>query len=172
MCVEKDPLNCHRALLVCRRLSDMGVAIEHIHADGALESQRAMESRLLTLCKLPEGDLFTAREEFLSDAYAIQANRVGYQDAKRRTPLRSCRFMKLFTIGFAKKSAEQFFTRLVQPGLLRLVDVRLNNVSQLAGFTKKNDLEYFLVNLWPRLCACAGIGTNPGHSRRLQERRR
>ena len=52
--------------------------------------------------------------------------------------------MKLFTIGFTKKSAEQFFTRLKQPGLVRLVDVRLNNVSQLAGFTKKNDLQFFL----------------------------
>lgn len=52
--------------------------------------------------------------------------------------------MKIFTIGFTKKSAEQFFTRLKQPGLLRLVDARLNNVSQLAGFTKKNDLKFFL----------------------------
>ena len=45
--------------------------------------------------------------------------------------------MKLFTIGFTKKSAEAFFTRLQQAGVKRLVDVRLNNVSQLAGFTKK-----------------------------------
>jgi uncharacterized protein (DUF488 family) len=52
--------------------------------------------------------------------------------------------MKIFTIGFTKKSAEQFFTRLKQPGLIRIVDARLNNVSQLAGFTKKNDLKFFL----------------------------
>ncbi|MBF0634468.1 MAG: DUF488 domain-containing protein [Nitrospinae bacterium] len=52
--------------------------------------------------------------------------------------------MRIFTIGFTKKSAEQFFTRLKQPGLLRLVDARLNNISQLAGFTKKNDLKFFL----------------------------
>lgn len=52
--------------------------------------------------------------------------------------------MKIFTVGFTKKSAEQFFTRLKRPGLLRLVDVRLNNVSQLAGFTKRKDLEFFL----------------------------
>ncbi|MCR4317402.1 MAG: DUF488 domain-containing protein [Planctomycetes bacterium] len=52
--------------------------------------------------------------------------------------------MKLFTIGFTKKNAEQFFTKLKQPGLRRLLDVRLNNVSQLAGFTKKHDLKYFL----------------------------
>jgi uncharacterized protein (DUF488 family) len=51
--------------------------------------------------------------------------------------------MKIFTIGFTKKSAETFFTRLQSAGVQRLVDVRLNNVSQLAGFAKKNDLAYF-----------------------------
>jgi uncharacterized protein (DUF488 family) len=51
--------------------------------------------------------------------------------------------MKIFTIGFTKKSAEIFFTRLKEAGVRRLVDVRLNNVSQLAGFTKKDDLKYF-----------------------------
>lgn len=52
--------------------------------------------------------------------------------------------MKIFTIGFTKKSAEEFFTLLKNPDIHRLVDVRLNNVSQLAGFTKKDDLRYFL----------------------------
>jgi uncharacterized protein (DUF488 family) len=51
--------------------------------------------------------------------------------------------MKLFTIGFTKKSAKKFFTELKDAGVKRLVDVRLNNVSQLAGFTKKDDLRYF-----------------------------
>lgn len=52
--------------------------------------------------------------------------------------------MKVFTIGFTKKNAEQFFNRLKQPDLVRLIDARLNNVSQLAGFTKKDDLRFFL----------------------------
>jgi uncharacterized protein (DUF488 family) len=51
--------------------------------------------------------------------------------------------MKILTIGFTKKSAETFFTRLKNAGVKRLIDVRLNNVSQLAGFTKKDDLRYF-----------------------------
>ncbi|HSB18159.1 MAG TPA: DUF488 domain-containing protein [Bryobacteraceae bacterium] len=51
--------------------------------------------------------------------------------------------MKLFTIGFTKKSAESFFTSLKAAGVRRLVDVRLNNISQLAGFTKRDDLRYF-----------------------------
>jgi uncharacterized protein (DUF488 family) len=51
--------------------------------------------------------------------------------------------MTIFTIGFTRKSAETFFTRLKDAGVKRLVDVRLNNVSQLAGFAKKDDLRYF-----------------------------
>lgn len=51
--------------------------------------------------------------------------------------------MKLYTIGFTKKSAEHFFGRLCAAGVKRIVDVRLNNVSQLAGFAKRNDLRFF-----------------------------
>jgi len=51
--------------------------------------------------------------------------------------------LKIFTIGFTKKSAREFFGKLRRPGLTRLIDVRLNNVSQLAGFSKRDDLSYF-----------------------------
>ncbi len=52
--------------------------------------------------------------------------------------------MMLFTIGFTKTTAECFFNRLKKAGVQRLIDVRLNNRSQLAGFAKQQDLEYFL----------------------------
>jgi len=52
--------------------------------------------------------------------------------------------LKLYTIGFTKTTAESFFSRLSKAGVKKVVDVRLNNVSQLAGFAKKNDLRYFL----------------------------
>jgi len=51
--------------------------------------------------------------------------------------------MKIYTIGFTKKSAEAFFTALQRAGVKRLVDVRLNNTSQLASFAKRDDLRYF-----------------------------
>ena len=51
--------------------------------------------------------------------------------------------MRIYTIGFTKTSAEGFFRRLMTAGVKKLVDVRLNNVSQLAGFAKKDDLKYF-----------------------------
>lgn len=52
--------------------------------------------------------------------------------------------LRLFTIGFAKKTAEQFFNLLMAAGVRRVIDIRLKNVSQLAGFTKRDDLRYFL----------------------------
>ena len=52
--------------------------------------------------------------------------------------------MEIYTIGFTKKSAEQFFGRLRDSRIQRLIDVRLNNTSQLAGFAKKDDLAFFL----------------------------
>ncbi|CAM3031157.1 DUF488 family protein [Vibrio rarus] len=55
--------------------------------------------------------------------------------------------MNIYTIGFTKKGAERFFTLLKRNGVKTLIDVRLNNASQLAGFAKKNDLAYFLKEL-------------------------
>jgi len=55
--------------------------------------------------------------------------------------------VEVYTIGFAKKKARQFFSALKKAGIKRLIDVRLNNSSQLAGFTKRDDLSYFLEQL-------------------------
>lgn len=52
--------------------------------------------------------------------------------------------INLFTIGFTQKSAQQFFETLMAAGVKTIIDTRLNNVSQLAGFAKRADLEYFL----------------------------
>lgn len=52
--------------------------------------------------------------------------------------------MNIFTIGFTKKPAEKFFGMLRKSGATTLVDIRLNNVSQLSGFAKRDDLKYFL----------------------------
>lgn len=59
--------------------------------------------------------------------------------------------MKILTIGFTRKNAETFFTKLQAAGVARVVDTRLNNTSQLAGFAKRDDLRYLLK-------AVAGIG--------------
>jgi uncharacterized protein (DUF488 family) len=56
----------------------------------------------------------------------------------------------MFTIGFTQKSAKEFFEMLKQANIKRVIDIRLNNVSQLAGFSKRDDLVYFL----RELCEC------------------
>jgi uncharacterized protein (DUF488 family) len=58
--------------------------------------------------------------------------------------------VKLFTIGFTQRSAKDFFTTIKQNDVRKIIDVRLNNTSQMAGFTKRSDLGYFLENL----CGC------------------
>lgn len=55
--------------------------------------------------------------------------------------------MEIYTIGFTQTTAERFFGRLKDAGVRRLLDVRLNNSSQLAGFAKAKDLPYFLREL-------------------------
>ena len=55
--------------------------------------------------------------------------------------------MEVYTIGFTRRSAEKFFRALREAGIRVLLDVRLNNTSQLAGFTKKDDLAFFLREL-------------------------
>lgn len=59
--------------------------------------------------------------------------------------------MEITTIGFTKHSAESFFSRLKNSGIEQLIDVRINNVSQLAGFAKRDDLKFFL----DRICGAS-----------------
>ncbi len=54
---------------------------------------------------------------------------------------------KLFTIGFTGKAASVFFSSLIQAGVKQVIDIRLHNVSQLAGFAKRDDLRYFLKSI-------------------------
>jgi uncharacterized protein (DUF488 family) len=78
MCAEKDPLECHRTVLVARRLAELGMDVQHVHADGRLESQPEVNERLMRELGLPECDLFRTREDVLKDAYEIQAERIAY----------------------------------------------------------------------------------------------
>jgi uncharacterized protein (DUF488 family) len=77
MCAEKEPLQCHRTILVARRLVDAGRDVQHIHADGHLESHDAALDRLMALQKI-DRDLFRSRQDLIEDAYRRQAARIGY----------------------------------------------------------------------------------------------
>lgn len=80
MCAEKDPLQCHRTILVARNLAKEGVTIGHILADGGLETREQAEERLLGLAKIPKVDLFLSHDELLERAYQYQANNIAYEE--------------------------------------------------------------------------------------------
>ncbi len=80
MCAEKEPLECHRTLLVAKALVERGVEVLHIHADGHLESHEAAMDRLLDMTGIPKEDLFRSKEELLSDAQAHQEQKIAYVD--------------------------------------------------------------------------------------------
>ena len=145
MCSEKDPQDCHRALLIARALGERGVAVEHILADGGVEKHEETLDRLLDRFKLPrDGDMFRSRDEVVTEALARQAERVAFVDDRLTAAGGGAGALRVYTIGFTKKPASVFFELLRESGAKRLVDVRLNNVSQLAGFAKRGDLEYLL----------------------------
>ena len=79
MCSEKEPLDCHRTLLIAGVLSEQGIAVAHILANGALEGHAAAMNRLLDKFKLPRGgDMFRSREQLVADAVNRQAEKVAY----------------------------------------------------------------------------------------------
>ena len=79
LCTEKEPLECHRTLLVARALDDRHVDVAHIRADGSVESHDDAMSRLLVLHKLPpHGDMFRTRADVISEALSRQARKFAY----------------------------------------------------------------------------------------------
>ena len=81
MCVEKDPLTCHRTILVCRHLRREGdLSILHILEDGQTESHEESEMRLLRLARMEQGDLFKSFQEQLEEAYDYQGRRIAYRE--------------------------------------------------------------------------------------------
>jgi uncharacterized protein (DUF488 family) len=78
LCAEKDPLHCHRAILVGRELARRGIRIVHILGDGSLERHEESERRLLTLVGLSQGELFESPETLLERAYDLQGERISW----------------------------------------------------------------------------------------------
>lgn len=83
LCAEKDPLECHRTILVARQLKNFEVEIHHILADGQLESDEEALNRLMRQLKLPENDMFRTRGELIDEAYRAQGERIAYQEVER-----------------------------------------------------------------------------------------
>ena len=82
VCVEKDPLKCHRSVLIARELEAQSVDVAHILADGSIESHSDAMDRLLKESKLDRADLFRTREELVEEACTRQEHRVAYFNEK------------------------------------------------------------------------------------------
>jgi uncharacterized protein (DUF488 family) len=95
MCAEKDPLTCHRTILVCRNLKRAAelhsagpgerIEIQHIQSDGHLESHAETEKRLLATLKFPAEDFFRTQEEILDEAYALQGKKIAFTEESEKT---------------------------------------------------------------------------------------
>ena len=83
MCAEKDPLQCHRTILVARNLVEQGPSIQHILFDGKIESQEQSIERLLKNLKMPSSDLFKSKDEIVRDAYRKQGDVIAYSEQGR-----------------------------------------------------------------------------------------
>ena len=78
MCAEKEPLDCHRTILIGRSLAERGVAVAHILADGALEPHDETMGRLLDSAGLPRQDLLQSREQLIEEALAHRERRIAH----------------------------------------------------------------------------------------------
>jgi len=78
MCAEKDPITCHRTILISKNIKSENIVIQHILADGNLEEHSMSEIRLMKLYGLEQQDLFSSFEDRLTKAYDKQANIIAY----------------------------------------------------------------------------------------------
>ncbi len=80
LCAEKDPITCHRMILVCRNLRPWGITIKHILEDGSLEDNKDAERRLMQALNIQDNDLFASDEELVLRAYDIQSKKIAYTE--------------------------------------------------------------------------------------------
>lgn len=81
MCAERDPLHCHRTILVARHLETRGIPVSHILANGALESNEEALLRLAQLLNIrqEESHMFRSQEQLFDELYEIQGKRIAYE---------------------------------------------------------------------------------------------
>ena len=85
MCAEKDPLDCHRTILVAPNLVEQGVTVSHILSDGSVESHDRSVSRLMEMLRIGEIDLFRPRENAVRDAYRKRGEAIAYTEQTDQT---------------------------------------------------------------------------------------
>ncbi|MYG28501.1 MAG: DUF488 domain-containing protein [Boseongicola sp. SB0677_bin_26] len=91
MCAEKEPLECHRTILVARHLIEQGMSVMHILADGSLEPHELCVRRLLSMHRLGASDFFRSEEDAVAEAYDKQGKIIAYEQSDTGSPNRQRR---------------------------------------------------------------------------------
>jgi uncharacterized protein (DUF488 family) len=86
MCAEKDPIGCHRTILISRHLHEMGIDVRHILENGSLEDHETLLVRLLALHGMQENNLFHSKDELTAMAYEMQAKQIEYSASEAAQP--------------------------------------------------------------------------------------
>jgi uncharacterized protein (DUF488 family) len=80
MCAEKDPLQCHRTILVARHLEKEGSHVRHILANGRIEEHGQAIARLMVNLRLPLDDMFRSKDDLIAEAYRVQGEAIAWQE--------------------------------------------------------------------------------------------
>jgi uncharacterized protein (DUF488 family) len=80
MCAEKEPLDCHRTILVARELADAGVPVVHILYSGQVEKHEDAISRLIGMMRIPNADMFREHSSVVKDAYEKRGREIAYRE--------------------------------------------------------------------------------------------
>jgi len=84
MCAEKDPITCHRMILICREMRSITDQINHILADGKIETNPEAENRLMNALRIVP-DMFKNRDECIEEAYDRQSHRIAYVEEEKQS---------------------------------------------------------------------------------------
>ena len=80
MCAEKDPIACHRTILICRNLRSVDIQILHLLGDGTVEDHKVTERRLMKLYNLDQPSLYLTKAQSLEEAYNLQGEKIAYSE--------------------------------------------------------------------------------------------
>ena len=84
MCAEKNPLMCHRTILICRYIRTRELQL-NILSDGSIETNAELEDRLMKLFNMPQDDLFLDREKLVNRAYDMQSDKIAYVSEEKQS---------------------------------------------------------------------------------------
>ena len=150
MCAEKDPLECHRAILISRVLDEKGIEVKHVLGDGGIETQSELVTRMLNRLDLHSEDMLSSKDELVKEAYRAQGEAIAYEDeAMRETTSALSRATDLLALATAPPPSSAHIHRdevlLLQPQVAMVVVIASNGAVTRRMFSFADPLDPGLV---------------------------